>query len=134
MFATVFFAALDPASGSLTWLNAGHEAPVVCGASGVRARFGPTGPALGMLPDMKYETREDRLRAGETLFAFTDGVTEAKDGSGHLFTEERVLALVAEAAPTAAALLDRIEKAVSAHAAGAEPSDDITMLAVRRKG
>ena len=97
-------------------------------------RLPPTGPALGMMPDMRFETRETRLAPGETLFAFTDGVTEAKDGSGRFYSEERLLALIAERAPSAPALLDRVEADVSAHSAGAERSDDITMLAVRRTG
>jgi len=132
MFATVFFAVLDPADGSFSWINAGHEAPIVCGASGVTARLAPSGPALGMMPGMKFEVRESRLDPGQTLLAFTDGVTEAKDASGCLYSEKRLLGLVAEGAPSAAALLDRIEQAISTHSAGAERFDDITMLAVRR--
>jgi serine phosphatase RsbU (regulator of sigma subunit) len=134
MFATVFFSALDPASGTLTWINAGHEAPVVCGASGVIARLAPSGPAVGMMPDMTFEVRESRLEPGQTLFAFTDGVTEAKDVSGGLYSEKRLIGLMGESAQSAAALLDRIEKAIFAHSAGAERFDDITMLAVRRQG
>ena len=134
MFATAFVAVLDPAAGSLTWVNAGHEAPAVCGTAGVRARLPPTGPALGMMPDMKFEARETLLAQGDTLFAFTDGVTEAKDGSGRFYSEEKLLASIAESAPSASALLDRIEAAVSAHSSGAERSDDITMLAVKRTG
>ena len=132
MFATAFVAALEPAGGSLSWVNAGHEAPVVFGTAGIRDRLPPTGPALGMMPDMKFEARESVLDPGETLFAFTDGVTEAKDGAGRFYSEERLLALLEEGATSAPALLDRIEAAVSAHASGAERSDDITMLAVRR--
>jgi len=134
MFATAFVAALEPAGGSLSWVNAGHEAPVVFGTAGIRDRLPPTGPALGMMPDMKFEARESVLDPGETLFAFTDGVTEAKDGAGRFYSEERLLALLEEGAMSAPALLDRIEAAVSAHASGAERSDDITMLAVRRTG
>jgi serine phosphatase RsbU (regulator of sigma subunit) len=134
MFATAFVAVLDPAGGSLTWVNAGHEAPVVRGTAGVRARLPPTGPALGMMPDMKFEARKTLLAPGETLFAFTDGVTEAKDDAGRFYSEESLLASIAEGAPSASALLDQVEAAVSAHSAGAERSDDITMLAVRRTG
>jgi serine phosphatase RsbU (regulator of sigma subunit) len=134
MFATVFFGVLDPATGALAWVNAGHEAPVVSGASGVAARLSPSGPALGMMPGMKFEVRTSRLEPGQTLLAFTDGVTEAKDPSGRLYSEEALLGLLTDGSPGAAALLDRIGEAVAAHSAGAERSDDITMLAVRRKG
>ena len=132
MFATLFLGVLDPADGTLTWVNAGHEAPVVFGAGGVSARLNPTGPALGMMPDMKFEARRTTLAPGETFFAFTDGVSEARDGAGRLFSEERLLALLAEGDPSATALLERVGTAVSGYAAGAERSDDITMLAASR--
>jgi sigma-B regulation protein RsbU (phosphoserine phosphatase) len=134
MFATVFFGVLDPATGSLTWINAGHEAPIIIAPSGVVGRLPPSGPALGMMPEMTFEVRESRIESGQTLLAFTDGVTDARDVSGALYSEKRLLELVGEGAPTAASLLDRIERTVSAHSAGAERSDDITMLAVRRTG
>jgi serine phosphatase RsbU (regulator of sigma subunit) len=135
MFATVFFGVLDPGSGSLSWINAGHEAPVLTAGFEVNARLTPSGPALGMMPGMKFEARESRIEPGQTLLAFTDGVTEAKDVAGHLFSEERLLELLTESpAPTGTALLDRIEQAVAAHTAGAERFDDVTILAVRRAG
>jgi serine phosphatase RsbU (regulator of sigma subunit) len=134
MFATVFFGVLDTTGGSLSWINAGHEAPIVVGASGVMGRLPPSGPALGMMPGMTFEVRESRIEPGQTLLAFTDGVTDARDVSGALYSEKRLLELVGEGAPTAAALLERIEQTVSTYSAGAERSDDITMLAVRRSG
>lgn len=134
MFATLFLGVLEPAGGTLSWVNAGHEAPVVFGASGTNSRLNPTGPALGMMPDMKFEARTTQVGPGETLFAFTDGVTEARDTAGRLFSEERLFGLLAEGSPTAAAFLDRVEAAVSAHASGVDRSDDITMLAARRAG
>ena len=132
MFATLFLGVLDPGDGIVTWVNAGHEAPVVFGAKGVSARLTPTGPALGMMPEMKFEARRTALAPGDTLFAFTDGVSEARDGAGNLFSEERLLALVPEGSPSAGAFLERVVAAVSAHAAGAERWDDITMLAATR--
>jgi len=134
MFATLFLGVLDPAGGTLTWVNAGHEAPVVFGVGGTTSRLKPTGPALGMMPDMKFEAKTMNVGPGETLFAFTDGVTEARDTAGRLFSEERLFGLLAEGSPSAAAFLDSVEAAVSAHAAGVDRSDDITMLAARRAG
>ncbi|HEV8609353.1 MAG TPA: PP2C family protein-serine/threonine phosphatase, partial [Thermoanaerobaculia bacterium] len=132
MFATLFFGVLDPADGTLSWINAGHEAPIVLADSGVLARLAPSGPALGMMPGMTFQVRESRIEPGQTLLAFTDGVTDARDVSGRLYSEEGLLGLLAQSAPTAAALLERIEQAVSTHSASAERTDDITMLAVRR--
>ena len=132
MFATVFFGVLDPSAATMSWINAGHETPVLFGKSGAVQRLPPTGPALGMLPDRKFEVKETRFETGQTLLAFTDGVTEARDPSGAFYGEERLLRLLAEDAASADACLDRIERDVVAHAGGAERSDDITMLALRR--
>lgn len=131
MFATAFIAVLDPKTGSVVWVNAGHEAPIVCGPAPA-VRLAPTGPALGLMPDMKFAARDTVLAPGQTLFAFTDGVTDAKDRSGRFFSEERLLALLSEGAPSAAALLAAVENAVASYSAGSERSDDVTMLAVRR--
>ena len=129
MFATLFFGVLDPATGSLLYVNGGHEAPVHFGPGGTKSRLSPTGPAVGMMPDMPFEVRETRLEAGEGLLAFTDGVTDARGASG-LYGEGRLLALLGQPVASAAALLDAIEAGVLAHAAGAEQADDITLLAV----
>jgi phosphoserine phosphatase RsbU/P len=131
MFATLFFGVLDPAAGSLLYINGGHEAPILFGGGGVKARLTPTGPAVGMMPDMPFEVRETRLEAGDGLLAFTDGVTDARGASG-LYGEGRLLALLDQPVSSAAELLDAIEFGVLAHAAGSDQADDITLLAVRR--
>ena len=131
MFATLFFGMLDPATGSLLYVNGGHEAPILFGRGGAKTRLPPTGPAVGMMPDMPFEVREAQLEAGEGLLAFTDGVTDARGAAG-FFGEGRLLALLADTVPSAAGLLDAIEAGVLAHAAGSEQTDDITLLAVRR--
>jgi serine phosphatase RsbU (regulator of sigma subunit) len=122
---------LEPETGALAYVNGGHEAPILFGPGGVRARLAPTGPAVGMMPDMAFEVGSARLEAGEGLLAFTDGVTDARGASGR-YGEARLLALLAGSFPSAAAPLDAIEAAVLAHAAGADQADDITMLAIRR--
>ena len=131
MFATLFFAVLVPETGSLHYINGGHEAPVLFGAGGVRSRLPPTGPAVGMMAESVFEVAAARLAPGEGLLAFTDGVTDACGASGR-YGEERLLSLLGRPASSAAALLDAIEVDVSAHAGGTEQADDITLLAVRR--
>ena len=136
MFATLFFGILDPSTGSLTYVNGGHEPPVVrsASASGVGAlqRLAPTGPALGLLPDRTFEVGRTALAPGDLFLAFTDGVSEARNPSGGILGEEPVLNLVREAKGSAAELLAEIDRTVDAHAAGAESFDDVTMLAVLR--
>jgi serine phosphatase RsbU (regulator of sigma subunit) len=129
MFATLFFGELDPATGELDYVNGGHEAPIVFGPAGVRNRLPPTGPAVGMMPEMVFEVGRALLAAGEAVLLYTDGVTDARGASG-LYGEQRLLSLLATPSSGAAALLDRVEAAVLAHAAGAEQADDITLLAV----
>jgi len=132
MFATVFFAVVDGGSGLVQYVNAGHEPPAVVGPSGVR-RLSPTGPALGLLPGLPFVVQQTTLAPGESLVAWTDGVTEAQAlGTAELFGEERTLEVVQGSSGTAAELLDRLLSAVDAYAAGAEQADDITLLAVKR--
>jgi phosphoserine phosphatase RsbU/P len=133
MFVTLFFAVLEPATGLLTYVNGGHNPPVIIGPAGIKARLEPTGPAVGMFPDVTFQARQVTLALGDVLFAFTDGVTEARDVYGGFFTEARLLQFLEQPADSAIALLQRIEESVRAHTAAAAQSDDITMLAVRRK-
>lgn len=132
MFATLFFAVLDPGTGALTYVNGGHEAPVICGKDGVRARLDPTGPAVGMLPDMGFRVARQTVEPGETLLIYTDGVTDSRNAQAVPFSEERLLALLTPAGESAAATIERVHTAVFQHADGAAQFDDITMLAVHR--
>lgn len=133
-FVTLFFGVLDPASGLLRYINAGHNPPIVTDKLGkVRARLAPTGPALGIFPGSEFRIGELIMEPGEFLLAFTDGVTEARDPNRGFFTDQRLVTLVEEELPvSASALLDRIDTALKQHEAGCGLSDDITMLAVRR--
>ena len=72
------------------------------------------------------------LVAGETLFAYTDGVVDARDIQDEPFGEERLMALLASEGTAAAGLLDRIDAALSAHITTADQFDDVAMLATRR--
>ncbi len=132
MFATVFLAVADTESGHVWYTNAGHEAPVICSSTGVRMRLDPTGPAAGMLPAMDFEILEVELQPEETLVIFTDGATEALDRAGRLFSEEKLLELLARPEPTARETLEMVRDRVSRHVGPREPSDDITLLALRR--
>jgi serine phosphatase RsbU (regulator of sigma subunit) len=134
MFATLFFSILDPATGSLVYVNGGHEAPAIIGTVGVRARLDPTGPAVGMLPDMAFKAKQEAISPGETLVIFTDGVTDSRDADGALFSEQRLLDLLAQPAPSAAATLEQVRAAVQAHAGDGVPFDDITLFAAQRAG
>ena len=133
MFATLFFGVLDPASGLLTYINGGHNPPVVLDSAGkVKARLKPTGPAVGMLSNMVFETQQVILEPGDLLFTFTDGVLDARNPASQLFTEKSLLPLLQQPIASAAALVDRIEITLKAHIGSADQFDDITLLAVHR--
>jgi len=133
MFATLFFGVLDPSSGLLLYVSGGHEFPILVNSAGVKERLATTGPVVGIFPGAHFDIRTVCIEPGDTLVAFTDGVTEAHAPDGNLFGHERLDMLVARPTSTAAGLLDCIEASVHEFMNGAGPSDDITLLAVRRQ-
>jgi phosphoserine phosphatase RsbU/P len=83
------------------------------------------------MPGLSFAAATETLAAGETLFAFTDGVVDARDAGEDAYGEERLMAML-EQGGDASALLARVDAALDAHAAGAPPFDDVAMLAARR--
>jgi sigma-B regulation protein RsbU (phosphoserine phosphatase) len=133
MFATLFVGALDPATGTIAYVNGGHEPPRVVRANGtVRTMLPPTGPAVGMLPEIPFTAGTIVLQPGETLLVLTDGITESRAPNGMLFGDDATDALLTAPADSAEILLDRVLDAVHAHAAGDPAADDVTLLGVRR--
>jgi len=133
MFASVFFGLLCPDSGAIRYVNAGHEPPIVVGGQGVSGRLSTTGPALGLMSDARFTVGAAVIEPGEILLAFTDGVTEARNTEREFFSDESLMSLVADPCSSAADLLDRIEDSVARFTDGADPFDDLTLLAVRRQ-
>ena len=133
MFATLFLGALDVDTGVLKYINCGHEPPVILSRGQEGERLKPTGPALGVMPDLEFRMDEIQLQRGDTLLAFTDGLTDAQDPSGDLFGRDRLVAALQESAADKNALIKQIIDAVTAHIAGADPFDDLTLVAVSRK-
>jgi phosphoserine phosphatase RsbU/P len=131
-FATLFFCVLDPASGSVSYINGGHNPPVVTRSGGGHELLQPTGPAVGLWPDATFEIGGTVLGPDDTLFAYTDGVTEAMDEAGDMFTMDRLVGLLDSAPPDAGQIIERVYEHVLAHMGRADQHDDITMLAIRR--
>ncbi len=133
MFATLFFGVLDPTNGLLLFANCGHEFPVLVNSAGVKERLVTTGSLVGIFPGAHFDIRAVRIEPGDTLVAFTDGVTEALNSNGVFFGRERLYMLLARSVSTAAGLLDSIQASLQEYISGVDPSDDITLLAVRRQ-
>jgi sigma-B regulation protein RsbU (phosphoserine phosphatase) len=132
MFATMFFAILDPANSLLSFVNAGHEPPLVKRAGGRCERLEPTGPAVGLLPGAEFRTEVVRLESGDLTLAFSDGVTEARGADGSMYGDERLQEQVVTHTGSAGALLARVEADLARYVGDAPASDDVTMLALRR--
>ena len=128
MFATVFFALLEPQSGQLHYLNAGHEAPFLLQrAGGAMARLGGTGPAVGLMAGQRCSVRSLVLEPSARLLLYTDGATEARGAAG-LFGEEALARALLQPAASAQALVDGVRAQLAAHVGGAEPHDDVTLF------
>jgi len=133
MFVTLFFGILDPQGGVLTYINAGHNPPVLLDSAGmVKERLTLTGPAVGLMPNITYTSRQTTIEPGDALFLFTDGVPESHNPQGKLFTEKRMLELLSQPIPAAGVLINRIVHELNDFMADTNPFDDITMLTIRR--
>ncbi|MBU1172285.1 MAG: SpoIIE family protein phosphatase [Proteobacteria bacterium] len=135
MFTTVFCAILDTRTGDVRFSNAGHNPPLIIESSGIRYLTVKAGFVLGPMPDSDYETERLTLQPGDTLFLYTDGVTEAVNLSGELYGEPRLLtALQMSPKENLSEMIHSIRAQVTGHANGAPQSDDVTMVAVHYKG
>jgi serine phosphatase RsbU (regulator of sigma subunit) len=133
MFATIFFGLLKPSTGEFHYVNAGHNAPVIISANAAIRELPRTGLAVGLTDECSFERKTITIQKGEMLFAYTDGVTEAKTPSGDFFTRKRLMHLLEKECSSAAEKVAYVKFALDAHNSGAPPFDDITMLALRRK-
>jgi len=131
MFATIFFGLLDPLDGTLTYINAGHESPLVINSNGMPAPLRRTGPAVGVIPDVEFAVREVKLYPGDLFFAFTDGAPDALNPVGDSFGRESLISLL-QGDTSAETLLARMKAKLKQYIAEAEQFDDITLLAVHR--
>lgn len=129
MFATALCGLLDPHTGMFELASSGHELPRIVRADGRVEVFAMvTAAPLGIDPEAYGEGQAGMLEPGDSLFCFTDGVTDARDRHGQLFGEERLHAVLARPGRSAAERVTEVLAAVEAFADGAEPADDITVL------
>ncbi|HEX6271056.1 MAG TPA: SpoIIE family protein phosphatase [Anaerolineales bacterium] len=132
MFATVFIGIFDVQDGKLTYVNCGNEPPVLLGRGDTVTVLRPTGPVVGIFPDMDFGVREISMEKGDLLLAYTDGIPDARNGKDHSFGNLRLLECLKGGLGTSAALLEKIEEQLHQFTGAANQFDDITLLAVRR--
>ncbi len=133
MFITTFVAFYDPADGTLTYANAGHNFPYILSDTLIPLDEGH-GVAAGLFKGATYENACVKMKAGDTLFLYTDGVNEAENARGELYSTERLEEKLSSCIK--AKTVDAVTYILSdlkSFTAGAEQNDDITMLSMRLK-
>ena len=132
VFLTLFAAVLEADGRTLRWVNAGHNPPFVVRADGGVDRLEATGVPLGMFDGMHHDEQRTLVGPGDLLFFYTDGIVEAFDPQGEQYGTERLEELLATVKRHGIdAVLTRVDDAVRAFRAGAELSDDATMMVLR---
>lgn len=134
MFVTMFIGVLDLPTGRLRYCNAGHDKPFVIGEEAKPLPAKPHLP-LGVMDNMVYTTQESVLLSGESLFLYTDGLTEAMNESHELFgltrVEKGLLECIGKETHTSEKLIRTLTNRMNGFVDGAEQSDDLTLLAVQ---
>ena len=132
-FVTAFYGIYDPATRVLTYTSAGHNPPRVgrCDGDHVRAIDRNGSLPLGIEPEVCYEDTVERLKPGDFLLLYTDGITEARPPDGGLFGVERLDAVIADCSGGAPDLVHLVLRAVADFTNGCAASDDRTLLAAR---
>jgi phosphoserine phosphatase RsbU/P len=136
MFVTIFYGILHLRTGALEYSSGGHNPPYVLAHNGLVEPLVKTeGMALGVLRDTTYQAKTIQLRAGDGLFLYTDGVTEAMDKADNLFSDRRLHECLTRASGLSpVALIRSVLEEVKWFSSGADQSDDITALAIHYLG
>jgi len=133
-FVTAFLGLLDAATGQLTYVNAGHNPPLLLRAGGAVESLEAGGVILGILPGSRYARGEVTLSPGDLVALYTDGVTEGANAANEMWGEERLAALLRSAAASSARdIATRIVREVRAFEGERGPADDITVLVAKRE-
>jgi phosphoserine phosphatase RsbU/P len=133
-FATLFLGLMDPATGQIDYVNAGHNPPLLVDRGGTLKSLAAVGPPVGMVPGMSYPASTCRLEPGQLLFFYSDGLTEAMNSDQEMYGDERLGDLLAGCTDCS---LDDLQQRVLADVnrfIGDKPlDDDLTLMLVERK-
>ena len=134
MFITLFYGVLDPETGAISYINAGHNPPLILSPGGESVReLESSALPLGIVAGQVFETSQLTLASGEMLVSFSDGIPEAMNATGEPYGDERLLAALRQhAAEPAPALVEIITRLVDEYVGGAPQADDMTLLIISR--
>ena len=131
-YATFFFAIFDPLSKQLSFVNAGHNPPILLRASSLPVLLEAGGPVIGLIPNLQYEEQTVALESGDLLIAYTDGISEAMTAADEEWGEERMVAsALAARNMTADAIVARLFADADRFTNGAPQQDDMTLLVMK---
>jgi len=132
-FFTCFYGILDTEHHTFTYCNAGHDYPILISSSNGVERLQTGDLILGMFDEYCYNERAVKLKAGSLLVLYSDGVTEARNGTEYEFGEDRLLQLITKHrdAP-AGVLIKHIVSAIYEFTGNAPQQDDITLIVLKR--
>lgn len=134
-FVTMFYGVLDLNSGQLTYCNAGHNPPVLVKSGSAQEIPLTDNTMLAVFEDHVFEEKHLNLEQGDTVFLFTDGVTEAFNTQAEEFGEQRLLSCLSDSSDLRPEeLVETVTDSVKRFAGDEEQSDDMTVLAVRYNG
>lgn len=132
-FVTLFAAELEPETGRLTYINAGHNPPLVGRSNGNIDQLSAGGLPLGLMSFAEYEIGQLDLGSGDALVVYSDGVSEANNLEGEEFGMDRLINVVrTNLGASAAGIRDKVESALSAFTQTAPANDDITLVIAKR--
>ena len=133
-FATAFYGVLDLGDGSLRYVRAGHELPIVVRAAGGMDALDADGRFIGMVEDLDLEERRTTLEPGDVLLVYSDGVPDAVDLDYASYGMDRFRHVAQRhARASAAGLCDRVFEDVRRYRGNAPAQDDITLLVAKRE-
>jgi sigma-B regulation protein RsbU (phosphoserine phosphatase) len=135
-FATMFLGRVDEATMSLSYVNAGHNHPVLLRADGRRELLDKGGPMVGILDGIPFEEARVALSPGDRIVVYTDGLSEAMDEHKAMYGDDRIADVFATLPPEQSAResIDAIMAGISTFLNGEEPQDDMTLMVLRVLG
>jgi serine phosphatase RsbU (regulator of sigma subunit) len=132
MFSTIFIGIFNVQDGTLTYVNCGNEPPLVISEGVIVNVLSPTGPVVGIFPDLRFTVNKIVLAKDQMLLAFTDGVPDSLNEENVPFGTDRLFEIVGRGAMGSAATLKNIETQLHRFIGMADQFDDITILAVKQ--
>ncbi|MEM7488354.1 MAG: fused response regulator/phosphatase [Pseudomonadota bacterium] len=131
IYFTAVLAYVDLATGEVDLCQAGHPHPLLRGADGTVTQVGDGGPPVGLIEGVAYEATKVRLKPGDALLTYSDGLTECTDTWGDMLEEEGLMSLLSTISLTEDDAIDQIERGLNNHVGINGFDDDVSMLLLR---